>query len=271
MTTESNLIYGDAGGRPLHADLYRPDQANGAGVLMIHGGGWRQGNKEIVRRQATALVGHGFTCLACEYRLTGESTWPAQIHDVKAAMRWFRNEAGALGLDVARLGALGNSAGGHLALTLAGTVGLADYEGESGTPGVDTSVGAVIAVYPAVKFHVGERTSGANNAEAILGKNPDPAEAERAGPINHVTGDFPPTCFVHGNGDKVVPPSASLNFYNALVQAGATAELHMYAETPHAWARWPNWIEPTMSQAGVFLRRYLVGEEQWGEPAPGWG
>ena len=270
MTQTSELQYGDAGGRPLHADLYRPERPNGAAMLLIHGGGWRMGDKAMVRRQAAALVAEGFTCLACEYRLTGESPWPAQIHDVKAAMRYLRAEAGALGLDDRRLGALGNSAGGHLALTLAGTIGIADYEGDSGTPGVDTSVAAVIAVYPAVKFYVGERTSGANNAEAILGADPDLVEAERASPINHVMGSFPPTCFVHGNGDKVVPPSASVNFYNALVQAGATAELHMYAQTPHAWARWPKWIEPTMSQAGVFLRRYLLEEADWGEPAPGW-
>ena len=270
METETDLIYGNAGDRPLRADLYRPDAPNGAGVLMIHGGGWQMGDKSMVRRQAAALVADGFTCLSCEYRLNDEAAWPAHIHDVKAAMRYFRANAESLGIDPGKMGVLGNSAGGHLALMLAGTVGEPDYEGDSGTPGVDTFVGAVIAVYPAVKFHVGQRTSGANRAEAILGSNPDPAEAERAGPINHVSTDFPPTCFLHGNGDKVVPPAASMNFYNALIAAGATAELHMYAQMPHGWARWPNWIGPTMSQASVFLQRYLLADSAWGEPQPGW-
>ena len=270
MATQSDLIYGDTGSRPLRADLYQPEAPNGAGVLMIHGGGWRMGNKEMVRRQADALTADGFTCLACEYRLSDEAPWPAHMHDVKAAMRYFRDGAGRFGIDSGKIGALGNSAGGHLALMLAGTVGEADYEGESGNPGVDTSVGAVIAVYPAVRFHVGPRTSGANDAKAILGANPDPAEAERAGPINHVSAEFPPTCLMHGNGDNVVPPSASMNFYNALITAGATAELHMYAETPHAWARWPHWVGTTMSQPSVFLQRYLLGDDAWGEPAPGW-
>jgi acetyl esterase/lipase len=269
MTVEvtKNLVYGTGGGRDLLVDLYRPRRPNGAGVLMVHGGGWRMGSREMVTGQAEGLCEAGFTCAACEYRFTPESPWPAQIHDVKAAMRWFRAGAPGWDLDPNRLAVLGNSAGGHLALMLAGTVGEPRFEGDGGNPGVDTSVAAVIAVFPAVSFYVGERSSGSTNAEAILGADPDPEAASLASPIRYARADFPPTFLLHGNGDKVVPVTASINLYNALVQAGAVAEMHIYAEQPHSWARWPNWTGPTMAEASVFLERYMLEGDRYAAPA----
>ena len=260
---ERDIVVGAGGGRELRADVYRPSQGNGAGVLMIHGGGWRMGSKAMMPPQATALAGHGFTCAAIEYRLTPEAPWPAQIHDVKAAMRWFRASAPD------KIAVLGNSAGGHLALLLAGTVGQAAFEGEGGNAGVDTSVAAVIAVYPPVLFHVGERRSGANAASALLGDDPDAAAAAAASPIETVHADFPPTFFLHGNADRVVPVTASINMYNALSNSGARAEMHIYAEQPHGWARRPAWVEPTMAEAAVFLDRYVVAPHRYDAPDGG--
>ncbi len=258
IDVQTDLVFGTGGGRPLHADLYRPAKANGAGVLLIHGGGWRQGSKAMLPSQAEVYCEQGFTCLACEYRLTPEAPWPAQIHDVKAAMRYFRAHAEDWGVDPARIAAHGNSAGAHLALLLAGTVGQPAFEGEGGTPGIDTSVAAVIAVYPPVGFSVGKRGSGMTPATALLGPEPDLAAAEAASPMHYVRPDFPPTFFLHGNADKVVPVTASINMYMALAKAGARVEMHIYAEQPHGWARHPAWVGPIIREAGLFLERYLV-------------
>jgi acetyl esterase/lipase len=259
-------VIGTAGakGRDLRADIYRPEQPNGAGVLIVHGGGWRMGSRDMVIGQA--LAERGFTCVATEYRFVQEAPWPAPLHDVKTAMRWFRAHAAALGVDPDRIAASGNSAGGHLVLMLAGTVGDAAFEGAGGHPDASTHVAAVIAIFPCVAFYVGERTSGANNAEAILGASPDPEVARLASPINYVRPDFPPTFLLHGNGDKVVPVSASINMYNALTTAGAKAEMHIYAEQPHSWARWPHWVGPTMGEAAIFLERYLLPSHPYGNP-----
>jgi acetyl esterase/lipase len=266
MEVSSNVVIGSVAGRDLHVDVYQAGQPNGAGVLIIHGGGWRMGSRQMVVGQATALTEKGFTCVACEYRFTTESPWPSQIHDVKAAMRWFRANADRYGVDAEKIAAMGNSAGGHLALLLGGTVGMAEFEGAGDNSGVDTSVAAIVAVFPAVSFFVGERTSGANNAESILGADADPQRAEQASPISHVHKNFPPTFLLHGNADKVVPVSASINMYNALSRAGATAEMHIYAEQPHSWARWPNWVGPTMAEAAVFLERYMLDGKKYAAP-----
>ena len=264
---EEHTIIGSGGARRLHADIYRPKRSNGAGVLMIHGGGWRMGSKGMMPPQAQALANRGFTCLATEYRLRPRHPWPAQIHDVKTAIRWFRANADALDVDPARIAVLGNSAGGHLALLLAGTVGLSEFEGDGGNPGTDTTVAAVIAVYPPVEFYVGDRTSGGTAASALLGENADPDAARAASPMTYVREDFPPTFFLHGNGDTVVPVSASIKMYNALCDAGARAEMHIYAEQPHTWARWPKWVQPTMDEAALFLDRYVVDPASYGRPS----
>lgn len=267
MTRETVRV-ASGGGRDLHADIYKPEQANGAGVLMIHGGGWRMGSKDMLPPQANALVGHGFTCVAVEYRLTPESPWPAQIHDVKAAMRWFRANAVGLGVDPDKIAVVGNSAGGHLALMLAGTPAIAEFEGDGGNAGIDTSVAAVVAVYPPVAFHTGERFSGANAASALLGESASRHDALKASPIEYVHEDFPPTFFLHGNADTVVPVSASINMYNALSNVGAQAEMHIYSGQPHGWARWPAWVRPTMDEAALFLTRHLLDPQAYAAPEP---
>ena len=74
------------------------------------------------------------------------------------------------------------------------------------------------------------------------------------------------TFFLHGNADRVVPVTASLNMYRRLSEVGARAEMHIYAEQPHGWARWPAWVEPTMAEAAVFLDRYVVAPERYAPP-----
>jgi acetyl esterase/lipase len=266
-TCDSDIVFGSGGSRDLRLDVYRPREPNRAGVLMLHGGGWRQGSKSMLPAQAAVYARWGFTCVAAEYRLTPEAPWPAQIQDVKAALRWFRANADSLSVDPVRIAVHGNSAGAHLALLLAGTAGHAAFEGSGGHEGVDTSVAAVVAVYPPVGFSVGERASGFTDAGALLGRNPDAEAAHAASPMTYVSASFPPTFFLHGTADKVVPVSASINMYMALSKAGAIAEMHLYAEQPHGWARRPAWVEPTIGEAALFLDRYLVDPEKYAREA----
>src|ERR1700722_16563259 len=109
-----DVVYGDAGNRPLKLDVYRPAQRNGAAVLVVHGGGWSRGSKGMLVNCCRVLAGQGFVALAQEYRLTGEAPFPANIHDVKRAIRWAKQNAGELGFDADRLCLEGHSAGPHL-------------------------------------------------------------------------------------------------------------------------------------------------------------
>ncbi|MEJ2130750.1 MAG: alpha/beta hydrolase [Gammaproteobacteria bacterium] len=266
MNVRNDEVYGRGGGRDLLCDIYTPDSSpNGAGVLMVHGGGWRRGDRAMLVDQAQQLVAKGFTCVACEYRLTPESDWPAQIHDVKAALRWFRANAQSSGVDTDKIAVFGSSAGAHLALLLAATPGKVEFEGDGGNPRVPAHVAAAVAIYPPTIFFVGDdRPSGGTPARALLVNDENNAAAAReASPIEYVHAQFPPTFMLHGTADKVVPPTASLRMYEELAAVGARVELHMYAEQPHGYARRADWLEPTMAEVGLFLDRYVAHPEKF--------
>lgn len=255
---EEGVVFATGGGRDLRCDVYRPpahDQP-GPAVLLVHGGGWRGGDRTQLRGYGILLGRAGYVCVASEYRLVPESPWPAQIHDVKAAIRFMRANASELGIDPGRIALEGNSAGAHLVLFAAGTPNVAALEGDGGHEGVDTSVGAVVAVYPPTRFHFGARQHGSVPIEA-LSDTPSASLAEEASPVNLVGAGFPPTMLVHGTGDDVVPVSASFLMYDALRRHDVPTELHVFAEQPHAFDADARFGRRSADLMALFLDRYL--------------
>ncbi len=127
VRVETNGAYLGAN-RPELADVYSPLQmpkgARLPAMLIIHGGGFNDGEKARPREinLATNLVGDGYVCMSINYRLRkkpGDVTWPQLVYDAKAAVRWLRKNAERLGLDPDRIGVPGGSAGGHLAAMVA--------------------------------------------------------------------------------------------------------------------------------------------------------
>lgn len=257
VSIEEGVVYGRGGGRDLLADVYRPPASDGPapGVLLLHGGGWSGGDRTQLRGYGILLGRRGYVCVAPEYRLTGESPWPAQIHDVKAAMRWMRAAADELGVDPDRIAVEGNSAGAHLALLLAGTPGLDELEGDGGNPGVDTRVSAAVAVYPPTVLPA---VPGQIDRRLMSDQRPDPGSpAGVASPITHVSGDFPPTMLIHGSADDLVPVQASQVMYDALVAAGVPTDLHVFSGQPHAFDSSPVFGRLCAEAMLVFLDRYV--------------
>jgi len=263
-----DVVFGDAGERPLRLDVYRPAQPNGAAVLMVHGGGWSRGSKDMLAPAATALAEQGFVAMAQEYRLTGEAPFPANIHDVKRAIRWAKENASRLGFDADRLCLEGHSAGAHLVLLAAGTPH-DDRLAPPGGPGaVSQSVAAVCAIYPPTLFHFdGERPSGALAARVLPGADASEEAAELASPMTHVTADYPPVMLLHGDADKVVPVSASRRFEERVRAMGGKVDLHVYAGLPHGFANHPEIRPAMMRMIGGFFRRWAIAPEVFEQPA----
>jgi len=258
VTIEEGVVYGRGGGRDLRCDVFTPPgrPTNAPAVLLVHGGGWRQGDRSQLRGYGILLGRLGYVCVASEYRLSGEATWPAQIHDTKAALRWMRANAARLGVDPAKIAVSGNSAGAHLSLMVAGTPNLPEFEGEGGHPGVDTSVAASIAFY--APTDMGAPRSGEDPVVLLMGAAAT-AEAYRlASPLTHARPGFPPTLLIHGNKDELVPAAASTAMYEALVKAGAPVELHMFADQPHAFDAASLFGRQCAEIMNLFLRRYVA-------------
>ena len=269
-TVEYDVVVGKAGDRDLKCNIYMPPQPgpNRPGVLLIHGGGWMSGDRAQLHGYGILLGRIGYVCVATEYRLAGEAKWPAQIHDVKAALRWMRANAERLGIDPNKISVSGNSAGAHLSLMIAGTPNVPEFEGPGGNPGVSTEVAAAIAYYAPTQLYHDEDPRSTDVLSFLFGRGYDQATAKHASPLDHAKTSFPPTLLITGNKDDTVPYEASMKMYRALVDAGATCELHVYADQPHAFDAVPAFGRQTATIMSLFLDRYVTNRPSVGAATP---
>jgi acetyl esterase/lipase len=254
VTIENDVVFGTTGSRDLKCDIYHPPDGGDIhpGVLIIHGGAWQSGDRNQLRYYGIQLARYGFVGVAGEYRLSGEAAWPAQIHDVKATIRWMRANAKRLNIDEAKICVTGNSAGAHLALMLGCHTDV--FEGEGGNGKVSSKCAAVSAIYPPTEIHFNK-----NEVEnKLLGEAGSEEVAAKASPINYATKDFPPTILIHGNADQVVPQSESFNMYHALNKAGAGVDLHIFDGAPHAFDSLAEFARQCVQLMVLFFDRKVV-------------
>lgn len=259
VEVERDVVFGTGGGRELKCNVYRPPTSEQRlpGILLIHGGGWRNGDRNQLHGYGILLGRAGYVCVASEYRLVGESPWPAQIEDVKAALRWMRANADALHLDPDRIAIEGNSAGAHLALFAAATQHDQRYEGSGGNPGVSSAVRAAIGVYTPTVFREEEKVRGSVPVQAIS-DHPTPGLAQEVSPVHHLSAECPPVLLIHGTADTTVPVSATMVAYDALRNLGVPVELHIYAEQGHAFDADARFGRRCADAMLFFLERYLL-------------
>lgn len=237
---EKDIPYGTGGGRPLLLDIVRPEDDDDAArplLIWVHGGGWEAGSRHDPPGQE--LLERGFATASISYRFSDEAPFPAQIHDVKAAIRFLRANPHRFGIDPDRFGIWGHSAGGHLA-SLAGMTGnLPELEGRGGSTGVSSAVQAVVPLAGPADFS-GTRTDDPAffgndvSAQRMLDKQrhepvaADEAFLERAAlasPALHAHAGAPPCLVVHGDADTVVPLGESRRLTEAITAAGGQATL----------------------------------------------
>lgn len=240
------------GYRPLHMDVYVPADRTAPApcVVWIHGGAWLFGSRQTPPEYwpegllFQAAIDAGLAVASIDYRHSREASFPAQLHDAKAAVRYLRRFADSLDIDPDRIGAWGESAGGHLAALL----GLVDDPALEGIEGVidgDSAVSAVVDFYGVsdvdtlpsfldslppewvAELESKDAVSGADPTAVILAHSPLPQpEARRLlSPISHVGADAPPFLLVHGEQDTLVPISQSEELRAALTRAGGEVEL----------------------------------------------
>jgi acetyl esterase/lipase len=230
-----NVTYARLGHHSLKIDLLVPSDAAKPVplVVYIHGGGWAGLDK--TEGFANGLVHRGFAVARVDYRLSGEAIWPAQIYDCKAAVRWLRAHASDYGCGGDKIGAMGDSAGGHLVSMLGLTNGNPQFEGDEGTPGVSSSVQAVADYFgPSDLTTLGIHVAG-DAVPRLLGGLPADmmSTARQASPIFNINSQAPPFVIVHGDADQIVPVQQSIDLYNALIKAGVDAQLYVIKGKPH--------------------------------------
>jgi len=208
-------------------DLYLPKNFSGKIPLIIeiHGGGFEAGDK-YPSQYAEILVSQGYAVTSLNYRLSGESIFPAAVYDVKSAVRWLRANADEYNLDPDNFGSIGGSAGGYFSAFLAVTGDTSEFDiGDN--LGYSSKIQAAVDLFGPVNFSgLNEQriTSGfkTNNVEEkYLGCTTLSCETVMiASPVNYINKGDTQILIVHGDKDTKIPIQQSKDFYNLLQNAG---------------------------------------------------
>ncbi|MFL6242803.1 MAG: alpha/beta hydrolase fold domain-containing protein [Acidimicrobiia bacterium] len=253
-----DLTYRHVGGDDLKLDAYIP--AGGGtrpGVMVIYGGGWILGSKELSGPLARQLAGQGYVAFAMNYRLAPLHPFPAAVDDVQASVSWVRDHAFDFGLDPARIGAIGGSAGGHLAAMLA-TLGEGPHDRGA-------RISAAVSWAGPMDLHPDEFGPDSQiYLDAFLnciGHPCDESTVVAASPISHVDPSDAPILLAQGEVDQLVPPDQGLRMADRLQAAGVDHELLLVSDAGHD----ERVVQPVIQPSLQFLRREL-GEVEPGIP-----
>jgi acetyl esterase/lipase len=230
-----------------------PALKNRPGVIVIHGGGWTEGDKSLtIEEFCVPLVQHDFVVANVEYRLAKAAAAPAAVTDVLDAARWFRGHAERFKVDPNQILVLGPSAGGHLALM----VGMAPASADLGP---DIKIAGVINFYGI--SDVADQLEGANRqvyAAEWIPEQPGRMDlARRVSPITYVRRGLPPILSIHGDADSVVPYEQSVRLTKALKESGNDAELITVPGGQHGFE--PAEMSKLWPQIFKWLKRHKIG------------
>lgn len=276
VEVRSPVQYGMVPGLPawqgsLYLDLLLPTPRPAErlpAVVYLHAGGWRDGDRTygLYPWHGPLLAVHGFVVANVSYRLSSQAPFPAQLYDVKAAVRWLRANASTYGVDPDRIGAWGDSAGGQLAALLGMTAERAELEGNCGSPGWSSAVQAVIMrCAPSDFLTMPQEDWHAEVLDALFGGPPSQTAELRqlASPAAHVHATAPPFLIVHGTRDETVPFDQAERMVCALRDHNVDVTFHVIEGVHHnlltdmdpPWGSEP-WTD-LGTQALDFFRRAL--------------
>jgi acetyl esterase/lipase len=242
--TQADIEYARVGEVSLKLDLHRPAVENPPLIVYVHGGAWRAGSKKDV--PIGKLMEQGYAIASVDYRLSTQAVFPAQVHDIKAAIRFLRANAGTLHINTTKIAIIGSSAGGHLAALVGVSNGDKALEGKVGEHLDQSSdVQAIVSFYGASDLQTILSQSTPHGLtvripalKLLLGDTPDkkPELARLASPVAHLDKNDPPLLLIHGDADPQMPPQQSQELAKAYQALGLPVTLIMLPGSKHGGA-----------------------------------
>ncbi|WP_395744165.1 alpha/beta hydrolase fold domain-containing protein [Prosthecobacter sp.] len=260
VTFTRGIEFANPDNQHLQVNLAQPKNARGPfpAVVCIHGGGFRAGKREGYDKLLLTLAQHGYVAITVTYRLAPAHPFPAAVHDCKAAVRWLRANAAQYHVDPARIGAMGGSAGGHLAQFLGVTAGVPQFEG-AGHLDQSSAVSCVVNFYGPSDFTKSYDKSVDAKEVLPLFLSGDLTTRRKehiiASPLYWVTPNAAPTLCLHGTADEYVAYEQATWIVDKLKAATVEAELVGFEGAGHGLKGVPP--EKTEQLMLAFFDRHL--------------
>jgi acetyl esterase/lipase len=258
-----NLVYCQIAGRQLHIDAFTPSAQKKKpvpAIIIVHGGGWRSGNRAQHIPLAQHLAALGYACFTVEYRLSTEALYPAAVNDIKSAIQWVHANSRKFNIDTNKITILGFSAGGQLAALVGITSGTKKFEELDCNKGHSSSVQAVIDIDGTLTF-VAPDAWETQNAQSVnasakwLGYK----RTERidvwtdASPLTYADNNKLPFLFLNSAVERM---HAGRDIFTSLMdKKGVYTQVINFKDTPHAFCLYRPWFDPMVKDIDVFLNK----------------
>jgi pectinesterase len=256
-----DITYCTLGERNLQLDAFYPSKRTKekqTAIVIIHGGGWRSGNRAQHYPLAQKLASMGYVCFTPEYRLSTEALYPAAVYDLKAALKWVYANADQYNVDTSKISVLGFSAGGELAAFLGVTVGNPKYD-SSCNGQLQVPIHAVVDIDGTLSFVHPESGEGDDSKKPSAAtywfgysKKDNPELWKDASPLTHVGAHTPPFMFINSGVNRM--HAGRDDFMKVLRQNNIYVGIQSFGGAPHPFCLFEPWFEPTVNFIDEFLK-----------------
>jgi acetyl esterase/lipase len=265
VTIKSDIVYGTVDETKLCLDIAFPTKTCDSMpcIVVIHGGAWMQGNKSMHTDDIKYFAKQGYVSVSVGYRLAPSHRFPAQVEDVKCAIRYLRANAHKFNIDPNQIGAVGYSAGAHLSMML-GTMDKEDgLEGKGGWPDESSKVQAVVSYFGPTQLDANDipLTSVPLVSTFIGGLQTEKPEVYRqASPLTYVSPEDAPMLLFHGTSDPIVPYSQAIKMVTAMTRHNIPGRVELLINADHGdhWAA--EELERTKAATSAFFAKHLKNQ-----------
>lgn len=252
---KKEIVYKKINDRELHLDAYFPkNKKRNPAIVIIHGGGWRSGNKSQMETFAMEMASKNYSCFNIEFRLSLEAPYPAAIFDVKNAIQHIKKNARKFNIDTSKIAVLGCSSGAQMAALVGTTNGKTDFEDSNKNVKYSSKVNAIVNIDGILAFKHPESAEGKVAALWLGGSYEEtPTIWEQASPLNQTDKNTPPILFInssiprfHAGRDDMI---AIMNKY------GTYTEIQTIPNSPHSFWFLNPWFDETINYTSQFLNK----------------
>lgn len=256
---KKDIVYHTINKRKLLLDAFVPKQANSIAFIVIHGGGWRSGNRTQHYNLARALAARGYTCFTPEYRLSTEAYYPAGIFDIKEAIKWVRLHAKDYKVDTNKIVIAGFSAGGQMAALIGCTGDMPEFENYDTKNGISTKVNAIVDIDGVLSFVDSESSEmkgpdkiGASALWFGYTLKENPVLFTSASALSYANYS-PPVLFLNSSVKRM--HAGREDYIKILNSKKVYSEVHEFENSPHPFCLFNPWFEPTVKYIDDFLQK----------------